>query len=120
MVTIDEDFSPKPPTVVTKNLLCNEVNTLSIKPFGATSTYETLFGAAFTNASFTVEDAGFAAGWMEISFANILPGSVAVVGLPAVGFAALSNENDTLTVNGVNVLSNYLGSSVHKGVRLLP
>lgn len=120
IVTVDEDFSPKPPTVVTKNLLCNEVNTLSIKPFGSTSSYSTLFGAAFTNASFTVEDAGFKAGWLEVAFANTLPGTVALTGLPVVGFAALSNTNGTLSVGGVNVLSNYLGSSVHKGIRLIP
>lgn len=123
VVTVDEDFSPKPPTVVTKNLLCNEVNTLSIKPFGSTSSYATLFGAAFTSASFTVEDAGFQAGWLDVSFANQLPGIVGatpgiLVGLPVVGFTALSNTNGTLTVGGVNVLSNYLGSSVHKGIRL--
>lgn len=120
IVTVDEDFSPKPPTVVTKNLLCNEVNTLSIKPFGATASYNTLFGATYTNASFTVEDAGFKAGWLEIDFANTLPGTVTLTGLPVIGFAAMSNTNGTLTVGGVNVLSNYLGSSVHKGIRLIP
>lgn len=120
IVTVDEDFSPKPPTVVTKNLLCNEVNTLSIKPFGSSASYATLFGAAFTNAAFTVEDAGFKAGWMEVAFANTLPGSVSLTGLPVVGFAALSNKNGTLSVGGVNVLSNYLGSTVHKGVRVFP
>lgn len=120
IVTVDEDFSPKPPTVVTKNLLCNEVNTLSIKPFGSASSYNTLFGATYTNASFTVEDAGFKAGWLEVDFANTLPGTVALTGLPVIGFSALSNANGTLTVGGVNVLSNYLGSSVHKGIRLIP
>lgn len=119
IVTVDEDFSPKPPTVVTKNLLCNEVNTLSIKPFGSSASYNTLFGAAFTNASFTVEDAGFKAGWLEVNFANTLPGTRVITGLPVVGFSAMSNTNGTLTVGGVNVLSNYLGSSVHKGVRVI-
>ncbi len=117
----DDDFSPPPPApTVPRNTLCNEVNTLSIKPFNSGTSYKTLFGAEFTNASFTVEDAGFKAGWMELSFANVLPGSTAIRGLPVIGFAALSNENNTLVVNGVNVLSNYLGSTVHKGTRLIP
>ncbi|MDD2987861.1 MAG: hypothetical protein PHI64_02775 [Zoogloea sp.] len=128
-VTIDEDFSPKPDVVAATNSLCNEVNTLSIKRFGTAAGTSTLFGAEYTNASFTVDDAGFVAGWMNVSFANTLAGDVSIggqtpvpgtlIGLPVVGFSALSNSNGTLVVGGVNVLSNYLGSSAHKGVRAL-
>lgn len=128
-VTIDEDFSPKPDVQADTYSLCNEVNTLSIKRFGTADGASTLFGAAYTNASFTVHDAGFVAGWMNIAFANELPGSVSIgglppvpatlTGLPVVGFSALSNSNGTLVVGGVNVLSNYLGSAVHKGVRTI-
>ncbi len=128
-VTVDEDFSPKPDVVAATNSLCNEVNTLSIKRFGTAAGTTTLFGAEYTNASFTVDDAGFVAGWMNIAFANTLTGLVSTGGLPAVpgtltglpvvGFSALSNSNGTLVVGGVNVLSNYLGSAVHKGVRTI-
>ena len=46
-------------------------------------------------------------------------GDVSLTGLPVIGFAAMSFENGTLTVDGVNVLSNYMGSTVHKGERTI-
>jgi len=119
-VTTTEDFSPRPPVQVVTNNLCNEVNTLTIKPFGAAADYAGLFGATFTNASFTLVD-GYTAGWMAIDFngANATFASVAEQydGLPAIGFAAISNANNTMTVNGLNVLSNYMSSVTHKGTR---
>jgi len=123
-VTVDEDFSPKPPVQVVTNTLCNEVNTLSIKPFGATSSYTGLFGANYTAASFSLVD-GFSYGWMHVDFdpASVIAGTIGaaatdLVGLPVIGFAGVSNTNGTVQVNGVNVLSNYMGSVTHKATRL--
>ena len=115
------DFSPtEEPGAFT---LCNETNTLSIV------TEETagaqIFGAAYTNKELTL-DAGFEAGWLKVAFPDdstltndrlLTDGSTTVFGLPVIGFAAISYENGTLTVDGVNVLSNYGGSTAHKGER---
>lgn len=120
-VTTSEDFSPRPPVVVTTNTLCNEVNTLTIKPAGSAADYAGLFGATFTNASFTLVD-GYTAGWMAVDFDGTNASfdddaGLTYSGLPAIGFAAISNANNTMTVNGLNVLSNYMSSVTHKGTR---
>lgn len=120
-VTTSEDFSPRPPVVTVTNNLCNEVNTLTIKPSGAAADYAGLFGASFTNASFTLVD-GYTAGWMAIDFNGTNAefaddAGLVYAGLPAVGFAAISNANNTMTVNGLNVLSNYMSSVTHKATR---
>jgi hypothetical protein len=123
-VTVDEDFSPKPPIVPDTNQLCNEVNTLTIKPHGAASDYAGLFGANYTTASFSLVD-GFSYGWMHLDFdpASAIAGAIGgvatdLVGLPVIGFAAVSNTNGTIEVDGVNVLSNYMGTVTHKATRL--
>lgn len=128
LVTSSEDFSPKPDPVVTTNSLCNEVNTLSIRRF-ANNESKNLFDAQFTNATFSVEDEGFQYGWLKLGFANVLRGTIsegasvlpqnALVGLPVVGFAALGNKWGNKVVDGVNVTSNYLGTTNHKYVRTL-
>lgn len=128
LVTSSEDFSPKPDPVVTTNSLCNEVNTLSIRRF-ANNESKNLFDAQFTNATFSVEDAGFQYGWLKLGFANVLRGTIsegaavlpqnALIGLPVVGFAALGNKWGNKVVDGVNVTSNYLGTTNHKYVRTL-
>ncbi|CAI06995.1 hypothetical protein ebA1598 [Aromatoleum aromaticum EbN1] len=114
------DFSPLPDTQ--EAALCNEVNTISIVANGGEGG---LLGAAFTNAQIELA-AGFNAGWMDIGF--ISPAAetgvtslegVNVGGLPVIGFALSSFTNGTLEVEGVNVLSNYGGSSAHKGVRAI-
>jgi hypothetical protein len=117
----ENEFSPPPPAGE-GIALCNEVNTISVVPTGDTGG---IFGAEFTNGEVTL-NAGFTAGWMDINF-TLVPASgigqitdasgTVVQGLPFIGFAAMSFTNGTLTVDGVNVLSNYLGSSVHKGTR---
>lgn len=119
----EDDFSPAPEAAVAS--LCNEVNTVSIVEHGSTGG---LFGAAFTNGQVELA-AGFNAGWMDIGFTSTaaattgLVGSTlatddtVILGLPVIGFSAMSFSNNTLVVDGVNVLSNYAGSSVHKGVR---
>ena len=117
----DDDFSPKPDTPTAS--LCNEVNTVSMVPTGDTGK---VFGAEFTNAQITL-DPGFTSGWMEIAFNSTAAATtgldsldgVNVRGLPVIGFSAMSFTNGTMEVDGVNVLSNYLGSSVHKGQRAI-
>lgn len=130
IVTVDEDFSPKPPTVLESNQLCNEVNTLTVKPHLAGSSYVGLFGAEYTDASFSLAS-GFSYGWMYIDLTHAadagatpaIPASVLsdgttdLNGLPVIGFAAISNSNGTMEVGGVNVLSNYMGTTAHKSTR---
>lgn len=120
-VTVDEDFSPRPPTVVETHTLCNEANTLTIKPYGTTDDYASLFGASFTKASFSLVS-GYTAGWMRVAFNGTNASFEDATGntysgLPVIGFAAISNANNTMTVNDVNVLSNYMSSVTHKGTR---
>lgn len=124
----DDDFSPAP--VVPGLSLCNEVNTLSIVRSGESGA--SIFGAEFTNAEIELA-AGFEEGWMRMFFSGDnalvgMPGTyldgasvveATVTGLPVIGFSATSFENGTLEVDGVNVLSNYLGSSVHKGEKAI-
>ena len=40
--------------------------------------------------------------------------TVTYIGLPVVGFAVQTFSNGTLSVGGVNVLSNYGGNFIHK------
>ena len=119
----DDDFSPTPP--VPGLALCHEVNTVSIVTKGDTD--PGLFGAAFTNAKVEL-DAGFDYGWMRITFPGAsAPGNAAIVsdgtttinGLPVIGFAMTQFVNNALDVGGTTVLSNYGGSTVHKGTRLI-
>lgn len=116
----EDDFSPKPETQEAS--LCNEVNTISIVQNGGEGG---LLGAEFTNAQIELAS-GFNAGWMDITFNSdaaadglVSVNGVTVKGLPVIGFAVTSFTNGTLEVEGVNgsVLSNYGGSSVHKGLR---
>jgi hypothetical protein len=114
----EDDFSPQPEAA--SAALCNEVNTISIVANGATGG---LLGAEFTKAQIELAP-DFNAGWMEIGFTSsaasttgLVGSSATVFGLPVIGFAATSFSNGTLEVDGVNVMSNYGGSSVHKGQR---
>ncbi|SEF66657.1 hypothetical protein [Thauera chlorobenzoica] len=114
----EDDFSPQP--VAEGATLCNEVNTISIVANGEEGG---LLGAEFTAAQIELA-AGFNAGWMDIGFNSdaaqdglVSLNGVTVTGLPVIGFSAMSFTNNTLVVDGVNVLSNYGGTSVHKGLR---
>jgi len=117
----EDDFSPAPEA--SEAALCNEVNTISIVESGGQGG---LLGAEFTNAQIELAS-GFNAGWMNIYFDSAKSlagldgvtetGGVNVKGLPVIGFAFTSFTNGTLEVDGVNVLSNYGGSSAHKGQR---
>ena len=123
---VSDDFSPPPPSGAPTQL-CNEVNTISVKPNGAPDDYITLYDAEFTAASFPL-DPGFQAGWMSVAFRN--PGSwildangIAYFGLPAIGFSSINNTNNVLEfeLDGelVQVLSNYMSSITHKKERVL-
>ncbi len=113
----EDDFSPAPEASTAA--LCNEVNTISIVGNGETGG---LLGAEFTAAQIELAP-NFNAGWMDIGFnstaatTGLLGTGATVTGLPVIGFAATSFTNGTLEVGGVNVLSNYGGTSVHKGQR---
>jgi len=113
----EDDFSPAPEA--TSAALCNEVNTISIVENGTTGG---LLGAEFTQAQIELAP-GFNAGWMDIGFAStaartgLIGTGATVTGLPVIGFAATSFTNGTLAVEGVNVLSNYGGTTMHKGQR---
>ena len=119
-----DDFSPRPPEGGTS--LCNEVNTLSVQPNGAPSDYATLFGAQFTAAGFDLAP-NFQEGWMRIDFdgpnaqffgQDPLTSELQLYsGLPVIGVAAINNVNNILEIEGVTVLSNYMGSTVHKATR---
>ncbi|MFA5628246.1 MAG: hypothetical protein WC965_12350 [Thiohalomonadaceae bacterium] len=122
----DDDFSPRP--VGATSALCNEVNTIAMNAAGADS----VFAASNTRADLALD---YDAGWLRIDFTSTpatttgVPGTLTdlltpgvpvlggVRGLPVIGFSAMSVANGTTVVNGVNVQSNYMGHSMHKGVR---
>jgi len=123
----DDDFSPRPPG--TTSSLCNEVNTVAFNAAGTDS----VFAAATENTRYDLS-LTYDAGWARMTFTGTpatttgLPGNVdlnltgpvlgGIRGLPVVGFSAMSISNNTLVVDGVNVMSNYVGHSVHKGTRV--
>jgi hypothetical protein len=113
----DDDFSPRPPGVTSS--LCNEVNTIAFNAAGTDS----VFGAQTENTRYDLS-LNYDAGWAAITFngtrattVGITDGVDTAYGLPVVGFSAMSISNNTLSVGGVTVLSNYVGHSVHKGTR---
>lgn len=112
-----DDFSPRPPAGAGISL-CNEVNTLTFLRSGTDE--GSVFSAEFTNQTVTL-DSGFENGWARIGFtdptATMTDGTSIINGLPVIGFSAMNFTNGTLQVEGVNTLSNYGGSSVHKGER---
>ena len=74
----------------------------------------------------------FISGWTEFNFnpeeipaalafpadaRTISNGTVDYIGLPVIGFQASTVSNNTLVVDGVNVLSNYGGTFNHRGSR---
>ena len=121
------DFSPPPPSQ--SNALCWEANVVT---FNNTNV---LASANSANIPTSFEN-----GWLDIGFfpatvtapvhtlgndativtdifANSTVGPATYVGLPVVGFAVQTFSNNVLTVNSVNVLSNYGSSFVQKGTR---
>jgi hypothetical protein len=114
---------------------CWAANVLSFNSNGVTST---VFGSR--NLSQTIASPGFQNGWLNLEMATRISGAhpavhtlpnkataisgrgqptttgntVTYVGLPIIGFAAMSFTNGTLVVGSQNVLSSYGGSFVHK------
>lgn len=125
-------FSPPPPTLT--NAICWET---TIVTFNGNGIVSTVFGSTNSSSIGTV----FQNGWLNLGFpvnitganANVhklintgataitnigggttVGNTVTYVGLPVVGFAAMSFTNGTLVVGGVNVLSNYGANFKHK------
>ncbi len=107
---IDEDqVSPRPP--VPGLALCHETNILSIGN-------SNLLGGASIRNQLTINS--FQTGWMRLAFTNVgnqlLPigggTTTPLLGLPAIGFAAINIQNGD--VGGL--LSNYSASYLHKAV----
>lgn len=119
------DFSPTP--IAPGFNLCKEVNTLTLYRSGESAEDARLFGAESTFNALAIE--GFEAGWMDIGFAVSATGSygalfgnnnVDVIGLPVIGFSAMSNVVPP-EISGLpdGVLSSFLGSTTHKGTKLV-
>jgi len=121
------DFSPPPPSQ--SNALCWEANVITF------NNSNVLASANVANIPTTFEN-----GWLDVGFfpatvsapvhtlpnpativtdifANSTTGAATYVGLPVVGFAVHTFTNNVLTINTVNVLSNYGSSFVQKGTR---
>ena len=123
-------FSPPPPTV--GNSICWEANVVTF------NNSNVLGSVNVANIPTTFQD-----GWLNMGFPtgiftpNALPNvhelinttntlvtsigsstssgnTVTYIGLPVVGFAVQTFSNGTLSVGGVNVLSNYGGNFIHK------
>jgi len=121
------DFSPPPPSQ--SNALCWEANVITF------NNSNVLASANVANIPTTFEN-----GWLDVGFfpatvsapvhtlpndativtdifANSSVGAATYVGLPVVGFAVQTFTNNVLTINTINVLSNYGSSFVQKGTR---
>jgi hypothetical protein len=123
-------FSPPPPTL--SNAICWEANVVTFNNSNVLGSVNT------ANIPTTFQN-----GWLNLGFPtgisspNALPNvhelinttntlitsigsstssgnTVTYIGLPVVGFAVQTFSNGTLSVGGVNVLSNYGGNFVHK------
>ena len=121
-------FSPPPPTQT--NSICWEANVVT-------------FNNSNVLASVNVANVptSFQNGWLNMGFPTGITGAlpqvhelinttntlitniggstssgntVTYIGLPVVGFAVQTFSNGTLSVGGVNVLSNYGGNFIHK------
>ncbi|HEY2864984.1 MAG TPA: hypothetical protein VGK37_15290 [Casimicrobiaceae bacterium] len=122
------DFSPPPPTQT--NSICWEANVVTFNNSNVLASVNT------ANIPTTFQN-----GWLDINFPTGITGAdpnvhnlvnttntlittigsstssgntVTYVGLPVVGFAVQTFSNGTLSVGGVNVLSNYGGNFIHK------
>jgi hypothetical protein len=121
-------FSPPPPTQT--NSICWEANVVTF------NNSNVLGSVNVANIPTSFQD-----GWLNLGFPTAIAGAlptvhelinttntlitfigssttsgqtVTYVGLPVVGFAVQTFSNGTLSVGGVNVLSNYGGNFIHK------
>jgi hypothetical protein len=121
-------FSPPPPTQT--NSICWEANVVTFNNSNVlasvnTANIPTTFQNGWLNMGFPTGISGALATVHElINTTNTLitdigsstssGNTVTYIGLPVVGFAVQTFSNGTLSVGGVNVLSNYGGNFVHK------
>jgi hypothetical protein len=121
-------FSPPPPTQT--NSICWEANVVTFNNSNVlaslnTANIPTTFQNGWLNMGFPTAITGALATVHElINTTNTLitdigsstssGNTVTYIGLPVVGFAVQTFSNGTLSVGGVNVLSNYGGNFVHK------
>jgi hypothetical protein len=121
-------FSPPPPTQT--NSICWEANVVTFNNSNVlasvnTANIPTTFQNGWLNMGFPTGITGASATVHElINTTNTLitdigsstssGNTVTYIGLPVVGFAVQTFSNGTLSVGGVNVLSNYGGNFVHK------
>jgi hypothetical protein len=121
-------FSPPPPTQT--NSICWEANVVTFNNSNVLGSVNvanipTTFQNGWLNMGFPTAIAGASATVHElINTTNTLitdigsstssGQTVTYIGLPVVGFAVQTFSNGTLSVGGVNVLSNYGGNFVHK------
>jgi hypothetical protein len=121
-------FSPPPPTQT--NSICWEANVVTFNNSNVLASVNvanvpTTFQNGWLNMGFPTGITGALATVHElINTTNTLitdigsstssGNTVTYIGLPVVGFAVQTFSNGTLSVGGVNVLSNYGGNFVHK------
>ena len=121
-------FSPPPPTQT--NSICWEANVVtfnnsnvlgSVNVANIPTTFQNGwlnmgFPTGITGASATVHELINTTNTLitDIGSSTSSGNTVTYIGLPVVGFAVQTFSNGTLSVGGVNVLSNYGGNFVHK------
>ena len=121
-------FSPPPPTQT--NSICWEANVVtfnnsnvlgSVNVANVPTTFQNGwlnlgFPTGITGASPTVHELINTTNTLitDIGSSTSSGNTVTYIGLPVVGFAVQTFSNGTLSVGGVNVLSNYGGNFVHK------
>jgi hypothetical protein len=121
-------FSPPPPTQT--NSICWEANVVTFNNSNVLASVNTAnipttfqngwlnmgFPTGITGASATVHELINTTNTLitDIGSSTTSGQTVTYIGLPVVGFAVQTFSNGTLSVGGVNVLSNYGGNFVHK------
>lgn len=107
----DLDFSPAPPGVTSS--LCYETNILTFND-------AKVLGGEFVSYNVNLQQPAFRFGWMNMGFSadgttayslDDVTGSETVLGLPAIGFSAVTIKNNN-AANGV--MNNYGSSTTHK------
>jgi len=121
-------FSPPPPTQT--NSICWEANVVTFNNSNVLASVNvanipTTFQNGWLNMGFPTAIVGALPAVHElinttntlitdIGSSNSSGNTVTYIGLPVVGFAVQTFSNGTLSVGGVNVLSNYGGNFIHK------
>lgn len=125
VITVEDDFSPRPPTTVAGWNLCTEVNVISFNEAGEDGRQSNVLSSDL-RYGLPLND-GFVNGWATIDFtqaaASGATGNFNVrsvdgedyeyFGLPVTGFAVIKYTNG----NVGGILSNYVGVVDHKYTR---